>query len=213
MNDSVQQQQSSDPGTRVTLCPDGVYRWTYTVNLYKNLSILSDLLKVVGLCFGFVFLLMIAVNLFSGDMDADAIKGILIAIVSTCAFMFVISLISYYIWAMMKGGEYCALMEMDENGVTHTQMDKHVTRTRMAGFIAGLLGVATDSPQLTANSILAASVNSWNTEFKKVRKVIPVRKRNLIKVNCRFTKNRVFVEPDDYGFVLDFISRRCINTK
>ena len=46
-----------------------------------------------------------------------------------------------------------------------------------------------------------------------MRRIKPVVKRNLIKVNELITKNRIFVPNDDYYFVLDFISQRCPKAK
>ena len=52
------------------------------------------------------------------------------------------------------------------------------------------------------------------SHFKKVRTVKAERKRNLIKVNEALTKNRIYVEdPEDYEFVLRYISERCPKAK
>lgn len=56
---------------RVQLCPDGKYRWTYEVNLYKNPSMFYDLMKVVGISLGFVFAIMIFTLIYNGiDWDS-----------------------------------------------------------------------------------------------------------------------------------------------
>ena len=99
---------------------------------------------------------------------------------------------------------------MDEHGITHSQMQKHVRQQQIVSSIGVAVGLATGKPGVIGNSLLAASVNMWKTDFKDVRRVIPKRRRRLIKVNELLTKNRVFVENDeDYKFVLDFIRQRC----
>jgi hypothetical protein len=40
--------------SRVTLYPDGKYRWVYEVPMLKNPSILFDVYKVLGISFGIV---------------------------------------------------------------------------------------------------------------------------------------------------------------
>ena len=47
------------PDSRVTLYPDGKYRWVYEVSMLKNPSILFDVYKVLGICFGVVWLLIL----------------------------------------------------------------------------------------------------------------------------------------------------------
>ena len=42
--------------SRVTLYPDGKYRWVYEVPMLKNPSILIDVYKVLGISFGIVWL-------------------------------------------------------------------------------------------------------------------------------------------------------------
>jgi hypothetical protein len=48
---------SEKTDSRVTLCPDGKYRWVYEVPMLKNPSILYDVYKVLGISFGVVWLL------------------------------------------------------------------------------------------------------------------------------------------------------------
>ena len=43
---------TKDVGERVTLYPDGKYRWVCEVNMLKNPSILFDVWKVLGISIG-----------------------------------------------------------------------------------------------------------------------------------------------------------------
>lgn len=194
---------------RVQLCPDGKYRWTYEVNLYKNPSMFYDLMKVVGISLGFVFAIMIFTLIYDG-IDWDSLMNDLWGFMWVSLGFIVLCLIGYLIWVRLSGGRYAAIFEMDEESVMHMQMPKTVKRGKLIGTIGMMLAAATDDTTLGANSLLAASVNAWKSDFKTVRKVIPKRRRHLIKVNELFTKNRVYVEDkEDYEFVLDFIRQRC----
>ena len=198
---------------RVQLCPDGKYRWTYEVNLYKNPSMFYDLMKVVGISLGFVFAIIIFALIYNG-IDWDGLMNALWGFMWVCVGFIVLCLIGYWIWAAISGGRYAALFVMDEESVTHEQMPKTMKRGQVIGAIGMLMGMVSSSPGTAGASILAASINAWKSDFKTVRRVIPKRRRHLIKVNELFTKNRIFVEnKEDYEFVLDFIRQRCPRLK
>ncbi len=186
---------------RVQLCPDGKYRWTYEVNLYKNPSMFYDLMKVVGISLGFVFAIMIFA-LISDGIDWDSLMNDLWGFMWVCVGFAVLCLIGYLIWVRISGGRYAALFVMDEESVTHEQMPKTVK-------VGELIASVGDT-----NATLATSVHAWKTDFKDVRRVIPKPRRHLIKVNELLTKNRVYVEnKEDYEFVLDYIRQRCPRIK
>ncbi|MBP5497991.1 MAG: hypothetical protein J6X81_01285 [Muribaculaceae bacterium] len=199
---------------RVSLCPDGKYRWTYDVKLLSNPSIFLDLLKVMGMTFVIVYVFMLVIMLFQGiDWEAFAnlskgFFGIMIPI------MLVLCVIGYLVWTLIVGGRYTALFEMDENGIVHSQMAKQVKRQRLISEIGVLAGILTKNPTLAGNSLLAASTNSWESEFSNVRKVKPSPRRHLIKVNERLMHNSIYVEnEEDYEFVLNYILQRCPRVK
>lgn len=198
---------------RVQLCPDGKYRWTYEVNLYKNMTIFYDLMKVMGISFGFVGLVGLLATFYHGT-DWESFVSLSVGFFWVGVFLFFLSLIGYWIWVRVSGGRYAALFVMDEESVTHIQMPETVKRGQLIGAIGSIFGGGASSSTTTAASLLAASINAWKTEFKDVRRVIPKRRRCLIKVNELLTKNRVFVEnEEDYEFVLDYISQRCPRIK
>lgn len=201
--------KESEIGSRVTLCPDGKYRWTYEVNLYKNMSMFYDLMKVMGIGLGFVFTIMIFVVI-KNEMDWDSFVTTLLTFLWVVVGTIVLFLLGYWIWAAVSGGRYTALFVMDEDSVTHVQMPNTVKRGAVIGAIGMMLGAASSDTTTEASSILAASSTAWKSEFKKVRKLIPKRRRQLIKVNELLTKNRIYVEsPEDYEFVLEYILERC----
>ena len=61
--------------------------------------------------------------------------------------------------------------------------------------------------------MLAASHTSMSSDFSIVKKVRALRWMNTIQVNERFGKNRVYVNNDDFDFVLDYIKSHCPNVK
>jgi len=194
---------------RIQKCPDGKYRWTYEVSLFKNFSIFEDLLKVMSLSVGIVYLIMVGVVFLKG-FEWDDFFTVSKVFFFLMLFMWVLSLVGYLIWAAMEGGRYAALFEMDEVSVTHSMMKKHIKRKTLIGAIGALAGMAAGSPTLAGAQILGATVTSSTSNFKSVRRIIPVRRSDLIKVNGLFRKNRVWVEnPEDYDFVLNYLREHC----
>lgn len=204
-------------GSRPILCPDGKYRWTYEVNLYKNMSIFSDLMKVMAGSFGIVFLLMFVVNLFDRHLDWMMSLNTLLVFLGILAFLMLISVISYYLWAYLSGGSYEALFVMDEQGVGHYQAARQRKLGKKIGVAGVLVGMVASSPGVAGSALAAASASGFRTEFASVRSVKTVRRRDLIKVNELLTKNRIYVADNrDYEWVLEYITvrvRRCKNSR
>ena len=194
---------------RVTLFPDGKYRWVYEVNLFKNASTFYDVVKVIGLTLGLVYGMMLIMGIFVID-DWSVVWPMTLAFFCIALGLCLLCLIIYWIWAAANGGRYAALFEMDEHGITHSQMQKHVRQQQIVSGIGVAVGLATGKPGVIGNSLLAASVNKWKSDFASVRKVKAVPHRNLIKVSELLTMNRIFVDnPEDYKFVLDYIRQLC----
>lgn len=207
--------------SRVIQCPDGKYRWVYEVNLYRNPTILIDLLKAVV----YIFLAMYVFFFIYGWIDDwfriknlqdlwENLWGMAVPFFWMTLFLAAICIIGYYMGARWFGGVYVAMFEMDEKGVLHAQMSSQVKKQQVISAIAALAGVAANEPGPVASAILASTFTAWKSDFPKVRKVKAVRRRDLIKVNELLTKNRIFVEePEDYEFVLDYIRRHCPSIK
>ena len=201
---------AGEPTARVQLCPDGKYRWSYEVNLWKNPSILLDLAKVFGIILvGIWFLSVILVPLFDGHLRwhrvVDSSTGFLWVVLAVA----VLCLIGYVITGIVSGGRYAAYFVMDEESVTHQQMAKEVKRTQV---IAAINMMVDDD--MGSAAILAAAHEPFTTPYKRVRKIKAIRGRHLIKVDELLTKNRIYVEDhEDYEFVLRYISERCEKLK
>jgi len=195
---------------RIQLCPDGKYRWSYEVNLWRNPSILFDLLKVFGvILLGMWLLVAIIVPLFDGHLRWHRVVDISGTFIGILIALLVLCLIGYVISGIVSGGRYAAYFVMDEETVTHQQMDKGVKRTQL---IAAINMMADDD--MGSAALLTAAHSPFITPYRRVRKIKTHRRRHLIKVDELLTKNRIYVEdPEDYEFVLHYISERCPKAK
>ena len=200
--------------TRVKLCADGKYRWTYEVNLYKNPSVFIDLIKAMLLSFSLVYVFMLIVSFCKDNLDWEWFSSLSITFFWIIVFMFFLCLFGYLIWAAIIGGRYVALYEMDDKSIIHSQMEKQVKRMQVLMEIGFLAGLVSENPTLSGNSILAACSSTWQSDFASVRKVKPVRRLHLIKIREMLMRNRIYVEdPQDYEFVLNYILERCPRIK
>lgn len=195
--------------TRVQKGIDGKYRWAYEVNLYTNYAVLVDVIKVMFISFGIVFAFIFLLALFEGDITLDWLKSMGKGILIGAGGLLVLCYLGYMLWSVVNGGKYLAMFTMDESGVNHSQHPRHTKRAQKLGMITALVGLLARNPTTAGAGLLSASRTDMSSDFSCVRRVKAVRRQNLIKVNERFGKNRVFVADSDFDFVYDFIRNRC----
>ena len=200
--------QNSD----ITLCPDGVYRWVYELNLYKNPTVLFTLYKIFG-----AILLAIVVLVLVSDLGQpwfvnhpqEQIIANLSWIVIFALFFFVLITASYYIYALMQGGKYCVMFEMDDDKIIHRQYAEQVEKAQIVSLITALAGGITGNVTATGIGINSAVNTETISHFDAVCSIKPYRKRNVIKVNEPLMKNQIYADGTDFDFVLKYISSRC----
>ena len=189
----------------ITRGEDGVYRWVYELNLYTNPTILVLIWKIFGvICLG-MWILMVLMDI--GDSDfwwAGFFDVTRACLLFTLGFL-LLCLVGYLVYAMMMGGKYCVLFEMDEKGVNHIQMAPQVKKAEAIGLLTMLIGAAAGKPGVVGTGLLAGARTSMYSSFDAVKSVEPFPRRNLIKVNEFLSKNQVYAEDEDFAFVLDFI--------
>ncbi|MBO4851312.1 MAG: hypothetical protein J5529_10490 [Prevotella sp.] len=191
----------------IKYCPDGKYRWTYELNMYRNPSILFVVLKIFGLLMAIPFYFMLIHPLLIGETwehtwDKSKYAVLCFSIFFLCVFL------SYFLLAAMLGGKYVVEFEMDDEGVLHTQK-KGVEKTKKLGWLTVLAGLASKRPGTVGLGLSVANRTSSYSDFLSVRNVKRYRKRNLIKVNELLYRNQVYVEDEDFDFVYDYIRTRC----
>lgn len=196
----------------ITLCPDGVYRWAYEFNLYKNPTILFMLYKIFGIIFLIMFGLMIVSDVSQPWFWDNPRTQILETTTNTflfALFFFVLITASYYIYAAMQGGKYCVMFEMDDEKIIHRQYNQQIEKAQVIGAIATLAGAATGNLTTMGIGINSAVNNEMTSHFESVQSIKPYKRRGVIKVNEPLAKNQVYADGRDFDFVLKYISERC----
>ena len=191
---------------------DGTYRWVYEFNMLKNPIILLTVLKIfllvlVGMWVVFS-LFRIGNDGFVGAFVAQT-KELLIP----AAILFGLSIVAYIILACIYGWKYCVLFEMNETGIRHIQMEKQYKKAQAIGWLTAMAGVAAGKPGMAGTGLLAATKNEQATEFSKVKRMRALKAFHTIKLDSPLNHNQIYAEPEDYDFVLEYISKRIPKNK
>ena len=191
---------------------DGTYRWVYEFDMLKNPIILLTVLKIflivlvgIWVVFG---LFRIGNDGFIGAFAAQT-KELLIP----AAILFGLSIAAYIILACMYGWKYCVLFEMNETGIRHIQMEKQYKKAQALGWLTAMAGAAAGKPGAAGTGLLAATKNEQATEFSKVKRMRSFKAFHTIKLDSLLNHNQVYAQPEDYDFVLEYISKRIPKNK
>ena len=206
-------QKEDSINNRVKLYPDGKYRWIYEVPMLKNPSIIIDVFKVVGISLGIVWLFMVLLSVYDGDFSLESLLDISMVFVGLMLVFAVIVFLAYVILAWHYGWKYVVLFTMDKSELVHQQMPYQVKKAQVLGALAAMIGGAAGNLGMVGTGVLAASRTTSISTLVRVNRLIPVRRMNLIKVNQKLHKNRIYVPDEDFDFVYDFLCQQCINAK
>ena len=206
-------QKEESINNRVKLYPDGKYRWIYEVPMLKNPSIIIDVFKVVGISLGIVWLFMVLLSVYDGDFSLESLLDISMVFVGLMLVFAVIVFLAYVILAWHYGWKYVVLFTMDKSELVHQQMPYQVKKAQVLGALAAMIGGAAGNLGMVGTGVLAASRTTSISTLVRVNRLIPVRRMNLIKVNQKLHKNRIYVPDEDFDFVYDFLCQQCINAK
>ena len=199
--------------THPLLCPDGKYRWVYDVPMLKNPSILMEVYWVLGVSFGIVWLFVLLMggceNHFRPAALWDITRGFLILM----AVFFVLGWVAYFFVSWYYGWKYSILFIMDEQEVVHKQLPGTEGKARAIGKLTALAGAGDGKVGMAGMGVLVANRTSMSTSYSSVRRIIARRRRHLIKVRERFSRNMVFVADEDFDFVYKYLCDHCPNAR
>ncbi|NLM07459.1 MAG: hypothetical protein GX215_00750 [Clostridiales Family XIII bacterium] len=189
-------------------CPKGKYYWLHETNLYRNPTFLFLMWKI----FFFIWLAVatfIMILAAWGDDLFEALRNIGLPLFYVLIFVLVLITFSYWVYALIMGGKYSVLFEMDEKGVTHTQLPKQFEKAQNLAALATLTGVAAKNSGTVGAGLLVANGQSMRTDFKRLRAIKASRRKSTIKLRSSdLMHNQIYTAPEDFDFVLDFIQAR-----
>lgn len=189
----------------VTLYPDGKYRWVYEMNLYTNPTILLLVLKIFfWICFGLWVFMSLLTACESRHFVDDWLGVTKFALIFTAGFL-ALATFGYYFYALIMGGRYCVLFEMDDRGLLHQQLLKDVKKAHVLAALTSLAGALRGNLTATGIGLNLATRTQQYSDFASVTSVELYRNRDLIKVNAPLNYNQVYASPADFDRVLNHI--------
>lgn len=195
----------------IKLCADGKYRWVYELNLYRNSAVLRECYRVLFIAAAVIALFMFFLNLDQGLMQA--VQFALTAGAVTLGCLGVLGAVAYLILALMYKGKYCVVFEMDEQGILHAQQNEQVKKAQLIGAITAMTGATGGKIGVVGTGLLAATKTKMYSRFSEMKEVEAVPGSNLIRLNAALDRNQVYVDKEDFAFVLDYISQHCPQVK
>ncbi len=189
---------------------DGKYRWTFSVNLFRDLHIAFLVWKIFFFIFLAVFAFVFLLDLTGGSLDARRVSDFFRVCAYVFAGMTVLVILGYLIYALNMGGEYIVEFTMDEKGIDHRQTAAQAKKARKLGALTASVGAASGSFG-AAGAGRSAQKTELYTEFERVRKIKAYPRRHLIRLSAGLEHNEVYVDDEHFFFVLDYIRTRCEN--
>ena len=88
-----------------------------------------------------------------------------------------------------------------------------IKKAQALAWLTAMAGAAAGKPGTAGTGLLAATKNEQATEFSKVKRLRSFRTFHTIKLDSLLTHNQIYAQPEDYDFVLDYISKRIPGNK
>ena len=209
--EAVQQPSIQQASPGVVIGGDGILRWVYEMNMWKNPTLVITIWKVLLLAALVPALLVFFLNLEDGIgstlLAFVQIMGMVVGIVTG------LLLLAYPFVAILNGGIYSVIFEMDDKSVKHIQMQKQFQKNQVLAMVVSLAGVMTGNVQTTVAGMLAGSKQSSLSSFEKVKTITVNEKRHVIYVKEKLTHNQVYADSADFAFVSNTIISRCKKAK
>lgn len=191
---------------RVTLCDDGVYRWSYDMDMWHNRFMLKHVLKILCAMCVLLFLTMLAAV---GPRRVSPLSAALLFLIPL-GVLSALTLLVYLICALAMRGNYHLRFEMDENKIVLVQTAETEKRNRALTAIATVAGIAAGqrNKAYRVNATLRAAGSVGTTAFADVTHVRLFRDDDVIDLWEWFGMNQIYVPREDYARVRDFILAR-----
>ena len=188
---------------------DGKYHWIYYMEMLKNRHFFWFIVKLIMGCLLGVVLLLSVISIGS---DWDQYVMMLKVMVPVGIVLFLITLFSYWLVAKLYQNVYCMAYEMDEEGISFSQVSDQAEITRIMSQAMALTGAAMHSSGMIAAG-LAGSAGGMTTEFSKVNSVTVDKENRFIGMRQFLFYNMIYADDPYFDFIADYIVKRCVNAK
>lgn len=211
---------NDDYPARVTLFEDGVYRWSYDLDLWQNRYMLKLIVKILGIIFvipvAFSLLMILSRSvpllldhfpwrmLLAANDSNLKLLGLFSLIL---AGVLLLTVIIYAICALVMRGKYHLSFKMDQSAVvlvrtarSKNTVDALAGVATAAAFVAGKPGEA-----MRTGAMLAGANAVGTTRFDAVTSLKEYPGYDMLELREWFGMNQIYVNQGDYPYVRDFI--------
>lgn len=184
---------------------DGKYRWVYEFKLFRNPTILFVIYKIFFFIGVGEWVLTTLFSLGSRNFFWDGFLENTKVFLILTACLLALATLGYVVYALIMGGKYCVVFEMDEEGVRHTQLDSQFGKAKVISMLTSVAGAAAGNPGAVGTGILAGAKNTMYSGFGIPAKVRAFPRRDTIKIDRALSHNQVYAEDADFDFVYKYI--------
>ena len=189
---------------KIILGDDGKYRWTYVLDPWKNPAVLRVVLIAVGLSFVLPFLILCFIFALEGNL-LNALHDILPIYLIVGLVIALITAVVYYGVCKYYKDRFIMLYEMDEEGITFMRCEDDTRKTQNIGELSAWIGLLTKNYGLIGSGLYVANNESARSKFSKLYFITADQKNDMIALGSFLLYNQIFVEQEDFEFVLNFI--------
>ena len=213
----------NDYPERVTLYEDGIYRWSYVMDMWKNRYMIRLVWKIIvpilGLPLLFIAAMVLkrAIPMMQEGVPRETLmfylKSDLLALCVVAGLMAAILLLTELIYAgcaLAMHGKWRISYQMDESAVALVRNPRTMSTLNTLGTVASIMGVLAGKPgeALRVSGTMAAMNDNGVSRFESTRRVKQVRKYDVLDLREWFGMNQIYVPAEDYDYVRDFMLAR-----
>ena len=172
-----------DPHPHIQLREDSVYQWTCRLDRHRKPHLLFHLMAMILIPVALVFAGFLFLSFRSGISFSGLLSVLRILAVVLIAVTVIIG-ISYLITETAAGAQKVFTYEMNDYGIR--------------------LKPSKRSPSIDLRHSADTSV------FRSVRTIRIDREQHFIALNSWFLYNLIWCDPEDFDFVVNYITERCV---
>ena len=188
---------------------DGKYHWIYYMEMLKNRHFFGFIVKLI---MGSLLLVMIIIGILTIGNGLKQFLDMMKVMIPVAVILYLITVFSYWLVAKMYQNVYCMAYEMDEEGITFSQVSDQAEITRIMSQAMALTGAAMHNSGMIAAGI-AGSSGGMTTKFSKVNSVTVDRENHFIGMRQFLFYNMIYADDPYFDFISDYIVKRSVNAK
>ncbi len=196
--------------SKVTKTPDGAYRWSYDMPMFRPNYLMVVLAKVLGI-------ISVAMYIFTLYLVAAGSRMTLrLALLTLLPFvgLFALAALIYSICGLVMGGTYHLRFEMNEEAIMLVRKASTNQLMESVSVIMVLTGAASGNVgQSLTGAGMAAGAGSGLTRFENISRIHPHPKYDEISLTSFDGFNQIWVGPESFEFVRDYLSEHLPKKK